>query len=87
MIVDWPDLINGGFECIVGATVWLNIRQIYLDRRTYGIHLVPCVLFTMWSIWNLFYYPHLNQWISFIGSLNMALANCIWVGQMLYYRR
>ncbi len=84
--MSWQDLANGGFELCAGSLLWLNIRQLHQDKTVKGIHIVPTMVFTFWGYWNCYYYPHLNQWISFMGGLVMVLLNTIWIGQMLYYK-
>jgi hypothetical protein len=80
-----PDLINGGFELISSIMVWWNIATLYRDKEIKGVHIVPTAFFFSWGIWNLFYYPHLNQWLSFFGGCSIVLANGIWVLQMFHY--
>jgi hypothetical protein len=36
-------------------------------------------------VWNLYYYPHLDQWWSFAGGLVIVAANVLWIGLMVYY--
>jgi hypothetical protein len=85
--VAYPDLINGSFEAIGSLLVWLNIRQLYRDKVVRGVHIAPVMFWTAWGYWNIYYYPHLNQWLSFAGGISVVLANSVWVGQMLYYRK
>lgn len=82
-----PDLINGLFELFGSFMVWLNVRQIYKDKEVKGVHIAPTAFFFSWGLWNLYYYPHLNQWFSFIGGISIAIANGLWVILMLYYLR
>lgn len=81
-----PDLINGSFELFSGIFLWLNVRQLYLDKKIKGVRILPSAFFAMWGFWNLYFYPHLGQWFSFAGGLNIVTANSIWVVQMIYYR-
>ncbi len=82
-----PDLINGLFEFLGGLTIWVNIRRAYLDKRFHGVSILPTLFFNSWGLWNLYYYPHLDQWWSFLGGLSIFSANTIWVCQMIYYNR
>lgn len=45
------------------------------------------MIFTLWGVWNIYYYPSLNQWCSFAGGLVIVAANALWVGLMLRYRK
>ena len=82
-----PDLINGLFEALAGFAILNNCRVLYHDKIFKGISLWSTVFFTSWGFWNLYYYPHLNQIISFMGGLLIVGANVLWVGLMLYYRQ
>jgi hypothetical protein len=82
-----PDLINGLFEVVGSLMIWLNVRQIYRDKEIKGVHVAPTAFFFTWGLWNLYYYPHLNQWLSFAGGISIAIANGFWVGLMIYYGR
>jgi hypothetical protein len=81
-----PDLINGGFELFGGALNWLNVRQILKDKQIKGVSVVPSAIFTTWGFWNLYYYPHLDQWASFTGGLIIVGANAAWVYLALKYK-
>jgi len=87
MEIAWPDLVNGLLE-IGGATLLIaNLRAIRADKQLMGIRWYPTAFFTVWSMWNLFYYPSLNQWISFVGGALMAVVNALWLGHVWYYWR
>ncbi len=80
-----PDLVNGLFESIGGLMVWLNVKQIVKDKAVKGVHWLPTMFFTSWGYWNLYYYPHLNQWLSFLGGLVIVSGNTAWVAMMVKY--
>lgn len=80
-----PDLINGLFEAIGGLMVWMNVRQILKDKAVKGVHWIPTGFFTLWRFWNLYYCPHLNQWLSFTGGLLIVAGNTLWVALMWKY--
>lgn len=84
---NWPDLVNGSLELFGGMFLWQNVRQLLKDKEIKGVHWLPTMFFFIWGLWNLFYYPHLNQWFSFIGGLNIVLANGVWVFLMLKYKK
>ena len=63
----------------------LNVKALYRDKKVRGVKILPSVFFTSWGIWNLYYYPHLGQWLSFAGGLAIVWANLTWVGLALYY--
>lgn len=85
--IQLPDLINGLFEFVGGALNWLNVRQLMRDKKLRGVSKIPTVLFTVWGFWNLYYYPVLGQWSSFVGGLVIVSANFVWVVLAWKYRK
>ena len=83
----WNDVINGAFEFSGGLSTLLNIKVIRRDKKVQGVHWSTYAFFTTWGIWNLFYYPSLDQWFSFLGGVLIVLGNLIWLGHALYYMR
>lgn len=81
------DIINSLFEFIGAGTFILNIRTILRDKSVKGVSWGFVVFFTIWNAWDLFYYPSLNQYISFIASFFMLAANLIWIGLAIKYRK
>lgn len=81
------DLINGLYEAGGGAMNWLNVAALRKDKKVSGVRILPTFFFTSWGVWNLYYYPHLNQWFSFVGGLAICGANAVWVGLAFYYKR
>lgn len=82
-----PDLVNGLFELGGGLLIWVNVRQLNKDKEVKGVHWGPTVFFTAWGYWNCFYYPHLDQWFSFVGGLFIVTGNTAWVTLMIKYWR
>lgn len=83
----WPDAVNACFEFFGGTLIWLSVKKLHKDKMVRGVHWAPVAFFSAWGYWNLFYYAHLDQWLSWIGGVNIVLANSVWAGQMLYYVR
>lgn len=81
----WPDYINGAYECLGGFFIYLSIRKLRKDKKVHGISWAHAFFFTSWGYWNLFYYPHLEQWMSFVGGVLIVITNTIWMGQLVYY--
>lgn len=81
------DLINGLFEFGGSLLIWLNVRALHRDKQFKGVSIAPTAFFFGWGIWNLYYYPSLEQWASFFGGLSIVVANGVWVAQMVYYWR
>jgi ABC-type transport system involved in cytochrome c biogenesis permease subunit len=86
MEFQWNDLINGIFESVGGFfIVWLNVIRMKKDKTVKGVNIWVQVFYTAWGIWNLFYYPSLNQWFSFIGGLGLVVGNGVWCVMAAYY--
>jgi len=79
------DLTNGLFELIGSIFVWINIYKIHQDKIVKGIYWPFSIFFAMWGFWNLYYYPFLDQWLSFWAGLVMATGNVVWVWMAYYY--
>lgn len=82
-----PDLINGLFESFGASVLWLNINRLIKDEYIAGVSIFPTMFYSVWGFWNLYYYPHLNQWYSFIGALGVVIANTVWTLLAIYYKR
>jgi hypothetical protein len=82
-----PDLLNSMFEWIGGLMVFNHCRVLYRDKAVQGISLLSNLFFTGWGVWNIIYYPMLNQMWSFYGSVFLTVANMSWLGGLLWYRR
>lgn len=85
--MNWQDLINGSFEILSGFVLLLHCIQMYRDKEIRGVSVVACLYFVLWSYWNLYYYPHLYQWASCLGSVWTSLIHTIWFGMIIYYIR
>lgn len=81
----WPDIINGTLELLGAGFVALNVRQILIDKMVRGFHWAPCVFFAIWGWWNLFYYPHLDQWFSFAGGVALIAVETTWLVLIFRY--
>ncbi len=82
-----PDLINGLFECVGALVLMINVRVLIRDKVLRGVHILPTIFYTGWGIWNLFYYPALDQWFSFFGAAAIVTVNAAWVALAIYYSR
>lgn len=82
-----PDLINGLFELIGGLLSLAHVRVIWRDKMVRGMALTPLAFITAWGYWNIFYYPSLFQWFSFLGGVVMACTNTAWLVLAVYYSR
>lgn len=84
--MNYYDLINALFEGSAAALLFYNCVLLHRDKGIRGVSIRATALFFAWGIWNLFYYPHLGQHISFTVGIAVAVANGLWVCMALYYR-
>jgi len=80
------DIMNALFEFIGGLFLWMNVITLYKDKVTRGVYYPTVIFFFLWGIWNLWYYPSLDQWWSFAGGLWLAMANLVWILLFMYYK-
>lgn len=85
--MSWQDTVNGLYEFLGGVFVLMHCRQLYRDKLVKGVSLVAIVCFFTWGLWNLYYYPHLDQWASFWGGIAVCSANVVYIGMLVYYKQ
>lgn len=82
----WQDLVNALYEAGAGFAVLLHCFSLYRDKIVRGVSTAATAFFFSWGLWNLYYYPHLDQWASFVGGLFITCANFAWVTMLVYYK-
>lgn len=82
-----PDLINGLFESAGGFFILLSVIRLHREKKVRGVSWLTTAFFASWGYWNLFFYPHLDQWLSFAGGAFLVAVNTAWLAQMIYYIR
>lgn len=83
----WSDIINGLFEFGGAIANFFNVLQIRKDKKVAGVHWSTYLFFSTWGLWNLFYYPSLDQWVSFTGGALIVTMNILWLAHAIYYMR
>ena len=86
-MISWQDGLNGAFEVLGGFFILPSIFRLWRDKSVKGVSVIHIFYFSAWGYWNLYYYPHLNQWFSVTGAALLALINSFWALQMIYYIR
>jgi len=79
------DIVNGGFEILGAPFIILSIIKLHKEKVVRGVNWLHVGFFSLWGFWNLYYYPHLGQWVSFWGGVFLTLANTGWLVQLIYY--
>lgn len=80
------DTVNGAFELVGGVLTWLNVKQLLHDKEVKGFCWKVQLFFTSWCFWNLYYYPSLHQWLSFVGGAFLGAGSVTWAILAAYYR-
>lgn len=83
----WQDSVNGLWEVLGGLFILLSVLKLLRDKQVRGVSWIHVLFFTVWGHWNLYYYPHLGQWVSFCGGMGVMLTNTVWLLLLLYYSR
>lgn len=81
------DAINGLFELSAGVFVLNHCRVLYAEKQVRGVSLISSGFFLLWGMWNMYYYPALNQPLSFYGGVFVVAANGFYLGMLFHYRR
>jgi hypothetical protein len=79
------DQCNAAFE-FIGALLILNHARCGFTYGLSGVSMFSTVIFTLWGVWNLFYYPSLGQYYSFVAGICVIFANVIWINVIIRYR-
>jgi hypothetical protein len=80
------DMINGLWELCGSLFLFRNSQMLWRDKMVKGVSILPTIYFFGWGIWNLFWYPSLHQFYSFMGGITIMAANCLWIVLMLYFK-
>ncbi len=81
----WQDILNGSFELFGGIFILLSVIKLHREKKVRGVSFIHVGYFALWGYWNIYYYPYLNQWLSFLGGLAVTGINTFWLGQLIYY--
>lgn len=79
------DYINAIFEFSGAFFIYLSIRRLYQQKLVRGVHWGTTAFFSVWGLWNLYYYPSLDQWASFAGGVAICATNAIYLSMIFYY--
>jgi hypothetical protein len=79
------DLINALFELGGGLAIIPSIARAWRQGQVSGVHPLTPVFFWTWSLWNIFYYPALGQWMSFVCGTLCLISNSVWLMCVLLF--
>ena len=80
------DFTNGAFELFGAYLTWMNVVKLYKDKKIRGVYWKIWIFYSCWGLWNLYYYPSLEQWVSFWAGIVMVIGNIVWVILAIKYR-
>ena len=81
------DVVNGLFETLAGLFILLSIRRVWRDKKVRGVSVLHVAFFWLWGLWNVYFYPSLDQWWSTLGGVLVLTSNTVWVALLAYYSR
>ena len=82
-----PDLINATFEFGGSLAITASILRLLKDKEVKGISWHMIAFFTSWGAWNVFYYPHLGQTLSFLAGILVLTTNVVYLSLLIHYSR
>jgi hypothetical protein len=83
---DWFDAFNGSLELVAAALTSMHVEKTWYAKSATGVSIPAQCAFAGWGLWNCLYYPHLGQWLSFIGGLAVFGMNALWATLLIRYR-
>lgn len=75
----WPDIVNALFEAFGAWAVWGNVARLKRDRDVKGVVWQYTIVYWIWGMWNVLYYPWLGQWFSGAAGLVLVAGNLRWL--------
>lgn len=79
------DLINSFFKYGSGFFILPTLIELYKTQNPQGVSWIHVGFFSIWGIWNLYYFYQLNQKLSAIANLFLIIMNTTWLGMLIYY--
>ena len=80
------DQINACLELAGAIFLVPTLIEAYNKKRIVGVHYITPIFFSLWGLWNIFYYPSLNQYWSASAACIMLSVNIIWLVMVFRYK-
>ena len=80
------DYINSLFEFGMAFVILLSVLKLREEKVVKGFHWANVAFPALWGIWNLFYYPSLDQWASFTGGVVIVTINIYYLSLIYKYK-
>ena len=81
-----PDHINACFELGGACLIWCNVLALYRAKRVQGVTPWVFWFYSLWGLWNCYFYPSLGQMLSFYAGAGTTLGNLTWCTLAWVYR-
>jgi hypothetical protein len=80
------DVANGCFELGGAIIMLLNVMRLRKDKMLRGVDWRVTGFFLSWGLFNLAYYPSLDQVFSFVAGIAMCCVNFAWLYLAIKFR-
>jgi len=80
------DYVNAMFELGMAFCIFLSIRKLCKDRQVKGIHWANVAFPMLWGLFNIVYYPSLEQHASFFAGVVVVAMNAAYLYKINEYR-
>jgi hypothetical protein len=81
------DQINSLFPLLSVLFILNNVRVLFKEKDVRGVSIISVAFFSIWALWNVLYYHLIGQDASFYASMLVVIANSVWLGLMIFYKR
>ena len=81
----WQDLINAAFGGGMAFAILPSVLKLRQDKQVLGLHWFHVAFPTVWSCWNLYYYPWLDQTFSYWAAIPLTGINVVYLSMLFYY--
>lgn len=81
-----PDRINASLEYLgVLFALYNSLILVQDGGAVQGVSVLSTGFFTLWGLWNLYYYRWLGQSASSVAAFGLVLANGAWLALYAVY--
>jgi len=81
-----PDMVNSLVELGGAWFTWRNAWQLFKDKSLSGVYWPTNLFFTLFGVWNLYYYTSIAQPYSFYAAILLTMGNATWVAMAINLR-
>ena len=63
----------------------ISVWQLFKAKMVRGVSAITVAFWVSWGLWDLYYFPHLGQWLAFWGGVCVTLMNSLYVFLICLY--